>query len=112
MERYAKVLRQLELIQHAIQHTYDAAHDECTVLEVQMPSQFYVTALKNLVDHRDALRAELVYIRQEEIVEEKIAQMAVIALRIDRLKEWMAHYDELEVFRDQLVSESAEQDEQ
>ena len=90
MERYAEVLRQLELIQHAIQHTYDAAHDECVLFNAQMPSQYYVDALKHLIEHRDQVKNQLEYIRQEEIIEDEVAQMTLIALRIDRLKEWMA----------------------
>lgn len=91
MERYAEVLRQLELIQHAIQHTYDAAHDECVLFSAQMPSQFYIDALKHLIEHRDAVKANLEYIRQEEIIEDEIAQMVLISLRIDKLKDWMEH---------------------
>lgn len=89
MERYAEVLRQLELIQYAIQHTYDAAHDECVLFSTQMPSKYYIDALKNLIEHRDAVKAQLDYIRQEEIIEDEVAQMALVSLRIDRLKEWM-----------------------
>lgn len=90
MERYAQVLRQLQLIQHAIQHTYDAAHDECVTLEAQMPSEFYLNALNNLVKHRDELERQLDGIRQMEIVEDEVLQMVMLSLRADRLKEWLA----------------------
>ena len=90
MERYAQVLQQLQLVQHAIQHTYDAAHDECDALDAQMPAEYYITALKQLCEHRDNLVKEMEYIRQEEIIEDEIAQMSLLALRVDRLKEWLA----------------------
>ena len=89
MERYANVLRQLELVQYAIQHTYDAAHDECVLFSVPMPSQHYLDALEKLIAHRKIIKAELEYIRQQEIVEDEVAQIAITALRIDRLKEWL-----------------------
>lgn len=94
MERYADVVRLLELVQHDIQHTYDAAYDECMLMSVQMPSQHYLDALKQLLEYRDALRTELECIRQQEIIEDEVAQMTLITLRIDRLKEWMSRYDE------------------
>ena len=90
MERYADVMRLLQLVQHAIQHTYDAAHDECVLKSVGMPSQFYISALKSLGEYQKSLRDELEYIRQQEIIEDEVLQMTLVALRIDRLKEWMA----------------------
>ena len=89
MERYANILRRIQLVQYAIQHTYDAARDECDELGSQMPSRFYVEALNKLVQHRDELRDELEIIRQEEIIEDEVAQMAILSLRIDRLKNWL-----------------------
>ena len=73
MERYAQVLQQLQLVQHAIQHTYDAAHDECDALDAQMPAEYYITALKQLCEHRDNLVKEMEYIRQEEIIEDELS---------------------------------------
>lgn len=89
MERYADILRQLELVQHAIQHTYDAAHDECVLFNVPMPSQYYLDALEKLIEHRKIIKAEIDYVRQQEIIEDEVAQIALASLRIDRLKEWL-----------------------
>ena len=91
MERYAQILRQLQLVQHSIQHTYDAAHDECLLLSVGMPSQFYIDALNKLLNHREELVNEMEFVRQQEIIEDEVLQMTLLSLRIERLKEWISN---------------------
>ena len=89
MDRYATVLRQLEFIKHAIQHTYDAAHDECLETGKQMPSELYVAALRFLFAHRDNLMAELEMIRGLEVVEQEVEHMVELKVRIDKLQAWL-----------------------
>lgn len=90
MERYAEVMRKLQLVHHAIEHTYDAAYDECMLLESAKPNQYYLDALRNLVEHQNELRNELEFIRQQEIIEDEVLQITLLSLRLERLKEWLS----------------------